>query len=95
MDVAKNVRQYNSQSVDNAKSDAKALYEVSNSPYGKSKDGRTAKQILANMEQHRDIPIYGSAFITGLGEAEAESEGDLEKMAQGDSLIYSTAQERI
>ena len=79
MDVAKNVRQYNSQSVDNAKSDAKALYEVSNSPYGKSKDGRTAKQILANMEQHRDIPIYGSAFITGLGEAEAESEGDLEK----------------
>ncbi|CAM2976859.1 DUF6571 domain-containing protein [Actinomyces slackii] len=81
-DTVENVRAYNSKSLDAAKSEATALYQATNSPNGRSEDGRTIDEIYAEMAKHQDVPTYSAAYIQALdkaAETRPYSEEDINK----------------
>ncbi|PHP51313.1 DUF6571 family protein [Actinomyces ruminis] len=67
MDTAANVHAYNTGSAETAKAEATELREALAN--GTSSQGRTPEEILDQIDKHRDIPIYGAAFV---GEFSAE-----------------------
>ena len=66
-DTADNVKKYNSESAANGKAEATALAEARKD--GKSSDGRTADEIMAEIAKHQDIPAYGASFVETTGAA--------------------------
>ena len=67
LDTAENVTAYNSQSESNGYRDATALQQARKN--GKSDDGRTADEIMAEIAKHQDIPAYGASFVETTGAA--------------------------
>ncbi|SHE25047.1 DUF6571 family protein [Actinomyces glycerinitolerans] len=65
MDTAANVHAYNTGSAETAKAEATELQEALAN--GTSSQGRTVEEILVQIDKHRDIPIYGAAFVDALG----------------------------
>ncbi|MCR2053621.1 hypothetical protein NSA19_12405 [Actinomyces bowdenii] len=65
MDTVANVKSYNSESVKNAQAESAELAEALEN--GKSSKGRTAEEIIAEINKHRDIPTYSVAFCTKMG----------------------------
>ncbi len=67
MDTTDNVKAYNSKSESNGYRDATALQQARKN--GKSDDGRTADEIMAEIAKHQDIPTYGASFVKTTGAA--------------------------
>lgn len=70
-DTITNLRSYNTQAATAAGADAAALTQAKNSENGTADDGRTTDQILTDITNHQDNPIYGAAFIKATGGAQA------------------------
>lgn len=70
VDTIENVRAYNSQAVENARAEAEELAEAISVADGVSSQGRTADEILAQIEKHEDIPTYGASFVNTIGGAQ-------------------------
>lgn len=92
-DTVDNVKAYNSQSIENAKSESAALWQAYNSMNGRSDDGRTAEEILREINKHRDIPIYAAAFVKGLEDGEPYSEQDIDETG-GERLLDMMTERR-
>ena len=70
-DTITNLRSYNTQAATAAGADAAALTQAKDSENGTADDGRTTDQILTDITNHQDNPIYGAAFIKATGGAQA------------------------
>ena len=70
-DTITNLRSYNTEAATAAGADAAALTQAKNSENGTADDGRTTDQILTDITNHQDNPIYGAAFIKATGGAQA------------------------
>ena len=64
MDTASNVRTYNSDSAANGKKEAKELQAAINSG-----DQAKINKVLTEIDKHRDVPAYGTAFYQQCGGA--------------------------
>ena len=69
-DSVSNIDLYNTQAAASAQSDATELQEASRSRDGRSSQGRTVDQILADIDERRDNPTYGAAFVNTFGGVE-------------------------
>ena len=79
-DTSKNALAFNRvETVRKAEADAAALYQARHSPAGRSSDGRSFSQILDEMKEMRDDPLYSSRLIVSLGEQLPLVEGDYNK----------------
>lgn len=80
VDTSKNALAFNRvETVRRAEADAAALYQAKHSPTGRSSDGRSFNQILDEMKEMRDDPLYSSRLIISLGEQLPLVEGDYNK----------------
>ena len=70
-DTITNLRSYNTEAATAAGADAAALTQAKDSENGTADDGRTTDQILTDIANHQDNPIYGAAFIKATGGAQA------------------------
>ena len=70
-DTITNLRSYNTEAATAAGADAAALTQAKDSENGTADDGRTTDQILTDITNHQDNPIYGAAFIKATGGAQA------------------------
>lgn len=70
-DTITNLRSYNTEAATAAGADAAALSQAKDSEDGTADDGRTTDQILTDITNHQDNPIYGAAFIKATGGAQA------------------------
>lgn len=70
-DTITNLRSHNTEAATAAGADAAALTQAKNSENGTADDGRTTDQILTDITNHQDNPIYGAAFIKATGGAQA------------------------
>lgn len=62
-DTTENVTAYNKRSIDSARNLAAKLdYAVKHD--GKSKDGKTVDELVAELAKHQDIPPFGAAFVS-------------------------------
>lgn len=66
-DTVATVREYNSQSVQNARSESAELVEALNSADGRASSGRTVDEILTETAKHQDVPTYGAAYVSAVG----------------------------
>ncbi len=79
-DTSKNALAFNRvETVRKAEADAAALYQAKHSLTGRSNDGRSFSQILDEMKEMRDDPLYSSRLIVSLGEQRPLVEGDYNK----------------
>lgn len=69
-DSVSNIDLYNTQAAASAQSDAAELQEASRSSDGRSSQGRTFDQILADIDERRDNPTYGAVFVNTFGGVE-------------------------
>ena len=70
-DTITNLRSYNTQAATAAGADAAALTQAKNSENGTADDGRTTDQILTDITNHQDNPVYGKMLVDGVGGAQA------------------------
>ena len=70
-DTITNLRSYNTQAATAAGADAAALTQAKDSENGTADDGRTTDQILTDITNHQDNPIYGKMLVDGVGGAQA------------------------
>ena len=70
-DTITNLRSYNTEAATAAGADAAALTQAKNSENGTADDGRTTDQILTDITNHQDNPIYGKMLVDGVGGAQA------------------------
>ena len=70
-DTITNLRSYNTEAATAAGADAAALTQAKDSENGTADDGRTTDQILTDITNHQDNPIYGKMLVDGVGGAQA------------------------
>ena len=70
-DTITNLRSYNTQAATAAGADAAALTQAKDSENGTADDGRTTDQILTDIANHQDNPVYGKMLVDGVGGAQA------------------------
>ncbi len=70
-DTITNLRSYNTQAATAAGADAAALAQANSSENGTADDGRTTDQILTDIANHQDNPVYGKMLVDGVGGAQA------------------------
>ena len=70
-DTITNLRSYNTEAATAAGADAAALTQAKDSENGTADDGRTTDQILTDIANHQDNPIYGKMLVDGVGGAQA------------------------
>lgn len=70
-DTITNLRSHNTQAATAAGADAAALTQAKDSENGTADDGRTTDQILTDITNHQDNPIYGKMLVDGVGGAQA------------------------
>ena len=66
-DTITNLRSYNTEAATAAGADAAALTQAKDSENGTADDGRTTDQILTDITNHQDNPIYGKMLVDGVG----------------------------
>ena len=66
-DTITNLRSHNTQAATAAGADAAALTQAKDSENGTADDGRTTDQILTDITNHQDNPIYGKMLVDGVG----------------------------
>lgn len=89
-DTVANIHACNIGVVATAQQNAEELQEAS--IQGTSSNGRTIDQILADIDKHRDNPIYGAVFVNTVGDAQAYLDLliDIDKSNIGNmSVVYS------
>lgn len=70
-DTITNLRSHNTQAATAAGADATALTQAKDSENGTADDGRTTDQILTDITNHQDNPVYGKTLVDGVGGAQA------------------------
>lgn len=70
-DTITNLRSHNTQAATAAGADAAALTQAKDSEDGTADDGRTTDQILTDITNHQDNPVYGKMLVDGVGGAQA------------------------
>ena len=70
-DTITNLRSHNTQAATAAGADAAALAQAKDSEDGTADDGRTTDQILTDITNHQDNPVYGKMLVDGVGGAQA------------------------
>ncbi len=66
-DTITNLRSYNTEAATAAGADAAALTQAKDSEDGTADDGRTTDQILTDIANHQDNPIYGKMLVNRYG----------------------------